>query len=90
MPMPPQNPPQNPTRGPSADFSGDFSGDEWSLIRDALRYMGRDLHHRSYAVSAERRQLLWNEMDRCLALADRRIASLPSISSECAEEAPGS
>ena len=31
----------------------------------------RDLHHRSFAVTAERRQLLWAEMDRCLALADR-------------------
>jgi hypothetical protein len=41
------------------------------LIRDALRYTGRDLHHRSFCVTAERRALLWEEMDRCLDLADR-------------------
>ena len=67
----------------------DLSPDDWLLIRDALRYMGRDLHHRSYAVSAERRQLLWEEMDRCLALADQ-VASLPSFCSERAERASGS
>lgn len=44
---------------------------DWQRIADALRYTGRDLHHRSYAVSGERRELLWQEMDRCLALADR-------------------
>ncbi len=44
---------------------------DWRLIGDALRYLGRDLHHRSFAVTAERRQLLWAEMDRCLELADR-------------------
>jgi short-subunit dehydrogenase len=33
--------------------------------------MGRDLHQRSYGVSAERRELLWQEMDRCLELAER-------------------
>lgn len=37
--------------------------------------MGRDLHHRSFAVSGERRELLWQEMDRCLALADRLQAA---------------
>ncbi|MEB3317884.1 MAG: hypothetical protein VKO39_07075 [Cyanobacteriota bacterium] len=51
--------------------SPELSPDDWRRIRDALRYMGRDLHHRSFAVSAERRKLLWEEMDRCLALADR-------------------
>jgi predicted dithiol-disulfide oxidoreductase (DUF899 family) len=45
--------------------------DEWRRIRDALRYQARDLHHRSYAVDAVRRELLWEEMDRCLQLADR-------------------
>lgn len=48
-----------------------LSSDDWRRIVDALRYLGRDLHHRSFAVTAERRQLLWAEMDRCLALADR-------------------
>lgn len=28
---------------------------DWRLIGDALRYLGRDLHHRSSAVTAERR-----------------------------------
>ena len=45
--------------------------DDWRRICDALRYLGRDLHHRSFAVTAERRELLWDEMDRCFALADR-------------------
>jgi hypothetical protein len=45
-------------------------------ICDALRYLGRDLHHRSFGVTAERRELLWEEMDRCLALADRLSALL--------------
>jgi hypothetical protein len=49
----------------------DLTPDDWRRICDALRYLGRDLHHRSYSVSAERRELLWEEMDRCLALADR-------------------
>lgn len=53
------------------DTSPDLSPDDWRRIRDALRYMGRDLHHRSFAVTAERRKLLWQEMDRCLTLADR-------------------
>ncbi len=50
--------------------------DDWRRLRDALRYQGRDLHHRSYAVDARRRELLWEEMDRCLALADRIEAHL--------------
>jgi hypothetical protein len=45
--------------------------DDWPRICDALRYLGRDLHHRSFAVTAQRRERLWQEMDRCLALADR-------------------
>jgi len=45
--------------------------DDWRRICDALRYLGRDLHHRSFSVTAERRELLWEEMDQCLALADR-------------------
>lgn len=45
--------------------------DDWRRICDALRYLGRDLHHRSFSVTAERRELLWQEMDQCLALADR-------------------
>ncbi len=48
-----------------------FSPEDWRRIRDALRYQGRDLHHRSFDVTAERRELLWQEMDRCLALAER-------------------
>ncbi len=44
---------------------------DWRRIRDALRYQARDLHHRSYAVHGSRRSLLWEEMDDCLALADR-------------------
>ncbi|AFY27945.1 hypothetical protein [Cyanobium gracile] len=49
----------------------DLAPDDWRRLRDALRYQGRDLHHRSYAVDSRRRELLWEEMDRCLALADR-------------------
>jgi hypothetical protein len=49
---------------------------DWQRISDALRYLGRDLHHRSFAVSPERRELLWQEMDRCLALADRLAEAL--------------
>jgi hypothetical protein len=45
--------------------------DDWRRIRDALRYQARDLYHRSYAVHGSRRELLWEEMDRCLALADQ-------------------
>ena len=53
-----------------------FSPDDWLRLRDALRYVGRDLHHRSFAVDAQRRELLWQEMDRCLALAERIGATL--------------
>jgi hypothetical protein len=54
-----------------------FDPHDWLRIRDALRYVGRDLHHRSFAVEARRRELLWQEMDRCLALADRIEAGCP-------------
>ena len=49
----------------------ELSCDDWRRICDALRYLGRDLHHRSFAVTDERRALLWQEMDQCLELADR-------------------
>ena len=49
----------------------ELTADDWRRICDALRYLGRDLHHRSFSVTAERRELLWEEMDQCLALADR-------------------
>jgi hypothetical protein len=39
--------------------------------------VGRDLHHRSFAVDAQRRELLWQEMDRCLALAERIETTCP-------------
>ena len=48
-----------------------LSPDDWRRICDALRYLGRYLHHRSFSVTAERCELLWQEMDQCLALADR-------------------
>ncbi|MCT0229859.1 hypothetical protein KQ306_03145 [Synechococcus sp. CS-1324] len=50
--------------------------DDWLRIRDALRYQGRDLHHRSYGVTADRRELLWAELDRCLSLAARIEAQI--------------
>ena len=53
----------------------ELSGDDLRRVCDALRYLGRDLHHRSFSVTAERRELLWQEMDACLALADRLSAS---------------
>ncbi|MEB3270519.1 MAG: hypothetical protein VKJ44_02555 [Synechococcus sp.] len=49
----------------------DLSPDDMRRIVDALRYLGRDLHHRSFAVSDDRRRLLWEEMDSCLNLAER-------------------
>ena len=57
LPMPPLQPKLSP--------------EDWRRIVDALRYLGRDLHHRSFAVSDDRRRLLWEEMDQCLALAER-------------------
>jgi hypothetical protein len=59
------------------DPTVELSTDDWRRICDALRYLGRDLHHRSFAVTAQRRALLWEEMDRCLGLADRISAALP-------------
>ncbi|WP_250544863.1 hypothetical protein [Synechococcus sp. LA31] len=59
------------------DPSHELSSADWRRICDALRYLGRDLHHRSFAVTSERRELLWEEMDRCLELADRLSAQLP-------------
>lgn len=52
-------------------MSSALAPDDWRRIRDALRYQARDLHHRSYAVHGSRRELLWEEMDRCLNLADQ-------------------
>jgi hypothetical protein len=57
---------------------GELSPDDWQRICAALRYLGRDLHHRSFAVTDQRRELLWQEMDQCLALADRLAAALPA------------
>lgn len=54
-----------------------LSAADWLRIRDALRYVGRELHHRSFAVNEQRRALLWEEMDRCLALAARIEAACP-------------
>ncbi|MEB3166585.1 MAG: hypothetical protein VKO65_07930 [Cyanobacteriota bacterium] len=54
-----------------AQPDANLHADDWRRIRDALRYLARDLHHRSFAVSDDRRRLLWEEMDRCLALAER-------------------
>lgn len=51
--------------------ASELTPDDWRRICDALRYLGRDLHHRSFSVTAQRRELLWQEMDQCLALADR-------------------
>ena len=48
------------------DPSHELSSADWRRICDALRYLGRDLHHHSFAVTSERRELLWAEMDRCL------------------------
>ena len=58
-------------------LASDLTPDDWRRICDALRYLARDLHHRSFAVSSERRELLWQEMDRCLALADQLAPLMP-------------
>lgn len=62
---------------PMATPSLDLDAADWHRVRDALRYLGRDLHHRSYGVDASRRELLWAEMDACLALAERIEAAQP-------------
>jgi hypothetical protein len=49
----------------------EICADDWRRICQALEYLARDLHHRSFAVTSDRRQLLWSELDHCLALADR-------------------
>jgi hypothetical protein len=66
MPVPPSSPADPLALAP----------DDWRRIRDALLYLGRDLHHRSFAVPASRRELLWQEMDHCLDLAVRIGTSL--------------
>jgi hypothetical protein len=71
-----------------ANTTPDLQSDDWRRIRDALRYLGRDLHHRSFAVSAERRSLLWEEMDRCLQLAER-LADVEADGQIAAEDALG-
>jgi hypothetical protein len=48
-----------------------LTADDQRRLCDALRYLARDLQHRSFAVTSEPRDLLWEEMDRCLELADR-------------------
>ena len=78
MPVPPSSP---------ADAAA-LEPDDWRRIRDALLYLGRDLHHRSFAVHASRRELLWQEMDRCLALAERIGASLEGSASLEADQPP--
>ena len=62
-----------------------LSAEDLLRICDALRSLGRDLHHRSFSVTAERRELLWQEMDACLALADRLSAGLPEMTLQPAE-----
>jgi hypothetical protein len=52
--------------------------DDQLRIIEALRYLARDLHHRSFSVTADRRQLLWQEMDRCLLLAQTLSDSMPA------------
>ena len=56
----------------------ELGSEDWRRLRDALRYQARDLHHRSYAVPADRRELLWQKMDRCLGLAGRIESLLAS------------
>ena len=72
---------------PASDYRDPFlpqlEEEDRARIAAALRYMGRDLQHCSYAVNTERRELLWQEMDRCLALAERmdpqpKLAELPT------------
>ncbi|MFM7268588.1 MAG: hypothetical protein ACKOZT_08395 [Cyanobium sp.] len=67
-----------------------LSAADWLRIRDALRYVGRELHHRSFAVNEQRRALLWEEMDRCLALAERiEAACPPPLGGDLAADGPG-
>jgi hypothetical protein len=78
MPVSPSSPAEAIALGP----------DDWRRIREALLYLGRDLHHRSFAVPADRRELLWQEMDRCLALAERIGASLEAADALAAPPVP--
>ena len=64
MPPPaPQTIAAMPQSQPMAFSNPELSADDWRRIRDALRYLARDLHHRSFAVSDDRRRLLWEEME---------------------------
>jgi uncharacterized cupin superfamily protein len=54
----------------------DLDADDQRRIIEALRYLARELHHRSFSVIADRRQLLWQEMDRCLLLAQTLADSM--------------
>jgi uncharacterized protein (DUF433 family) len=56
----------------------ELDADDQRRIIEALRYLARDLHHRSFPVTADRRQLLWQEMDRCLQLAQTLSDSMPA------------
>jgi len=56
----------------------DADADDQRRIIEALRYLARDLHHRSFSVTADRRQLLWQVMDRCLQLAQTLSDSMPA------------
>jgi short-subunit dehydrogenase len=60
----------DPHPQPCGDDRG-LNHEDWQRIGAALRYMGRDLHHRSFTVTPERRELLWQELDACLHLAER-------------------
>ena len=56
----------------------ELDADDQRRIIEALRYLARDLHHRSFSVTADRRQLLWQEMDHCLQLAQTLSDSMPA------------
>jgi len=56
----------------------ELDADDQRRIIEALRYLARDLHHRSFSVTSDRRQLLWQEMDRCLLLAQTLADSMPA------------
>lgn len=56
----------------------ELDADDQRRIIEALRYLAQDLHHRSFSVTADRRQLLWQEMDRCLLLAQTLSDSMPA------------
>jgi hypothetical protein len=63
----------------SSGLANGLNQEDWQRISAALRYMGRDLHHRSFAVTADRRELLWQEMDACLQLAERIEAQTGTV-----------